>query len=682
MKKQEPTTPFSTRLALFGLLLFWAGPLYAAFFYVSPTGNDNNPGTVERPWRTITQANRTLRPGDTVFIREGEYRGQRIEPVNSGTAGNYITYSAFGDDTPVITEPPRAPPWNNLRIAILLVNRDYIRITGLTVDGQGHFLNSNIDRWAFLRSADNNIIEDSTFRRARGFHGVLLIDSNRNQILGNDMDEVGEYDRGAGELVALNCSDNNLVQGNNLSRGGHDLLVSNGNMNILRQNVLNNRWGPNQGYRAVTLSSNRRFCDRAVGYNVLERNTIMNVLITFDLRESVATKAEGTGQILRNNVWTNNLDRTISSALRPPIIQEARLSRIYNNTLYRSGSLWRINDFGNPAPANNNGFKNNAVVLRSADDEELFISLEAHPTPLENNFFIANSFAREGGGAQRFVIRGIGTVTLDFLQTNFPRLFSDNIIAFPDFVSVEPLSPNAFRPAPTSPLIDRGAILTRTRSAGSGRSVPVVDAGYFSDGSGMVEGDRVRIGGSAPVELTDVNYGANTLTLASSRSWSNGAPVNLPFEGSAPDIGAFEFGAGGEPSNVTCNDLTPTIIGTAGDETIPGTAGPDVIAGLGGADQIRGLEGDDTICGGNGDDIIGGGPGNDTLSGDGGNDRMLGGNDDDRVDGGDGADELFGNDGSDALLGGADNDTCDGGEPTGGDSADSAIDCEEVIGVP
>ena len=50
----------------------------------------------------------------------------------------------------------------------------------------------------------------------------------------------------------------------------------------------------------------------------------------------------------------------------------------------------------------------------------------------------------------------------------------------------------------------------------------------------------------------------------------------------------------------TCRGLTPTIAGTAQNNTINGTAAADVIVGLAGADTINGRGGNDTICGGDG----------------------------------------------------------------------------------
>lgn len=71
-----------------------AAPHAAAVYYVSPAGDDANPGTADRPWRTISQAARTLAAGDAVWIGAGIYR-ERVIPQNSGSdAAHLITYAA------------------------------------------------------------------------------------------------------------------------------------------------------------------------------------------------------------------------------------------------------------------------------------------------------------------------------------------------------------------------------------------------------------------------------------------------------------------------------------------------------------------------------------------------------------------------------------------------------------
>ena len=44
-------------------------------YYIATNGNDNNPGTIAKPWHTINYAanNSIVKPGDTILIREGTY---------------------------------------------------------------------------------------------------------------------------------------------------------------------------------------------------------------------------------------------------------------------------------------------------------------------------------------------------------------------------------------------------------------------------------------------------------------------------------------------------------------------------------------------------------------------------------------------------------------------------------
>ena len=60
----------------------------AATYHVSqrsPQASDAAPGTVERPWRSISKAAETVQPGDNVVIHAGVYR-EHVRPGRSGTA--------------------------------------------------------------------------------------------------------------------------------------------------------------------------------------------------------------------------------------------------------------------------------------------------------------------------------------------------------------------------------------------------------------------------------------------------------------------------------------------------------------------------------------------------------------------------------------------------------------------
>ncbi|MGI9600892.1 MAG: M15 family metallopeptidase [Acidimicrobiales bacterium] len=112
-----------------------------------------------------------------------------------------------------------------------------------------------------------------------------------------------------------------------------------------------------------------------------------------------------------------------------------------------------------------------------------------------------------------------------------------------------------------------------------------------------------------------------------------------------------------------CDRVTPTIVGTAGDDWLLGTSGDDVILGLGGDDHINGRGGDDLICGGGGRDELAGGRGDDMLDGAGGDDDLHGAGGRDMLTGGPGDDELNGGFGVDSVWGNGGHDRCWGENP-------------------
>ena len=81
------------------------GPRTAAIYHVAiehPSADDANPGTGERPWRTVQRAAELLRPGDTALIHSGTYR-ETVRPFLGGTGPEHmITYAAAPGEAPVL----------------------------------------------------------------------------------------------------------------------------------------------------------------------------------------------------------------------------------------------------------------------------------------------------------------------------------------------------------------------------------------------------------------------------------------------------------------------------------------------------------------------------------------------------------------------------------------------------
>jgi len=79
-------------------------------YYVSPAGDDSNPGTIDRPWRTLSRVHTAhFLPGDVVsFARGGSWSGG-LRINDSGVQDNTITFTAYGTgDRPVFTNPGNA----------------------------------------------------------------------------------------------------------------------------------------------------------------------------------------------------------------------------------------------------------------------------------------------------------------------------------------------------------------------------------------------------------------------------------------------------------------------------------------------------------------------------------------------------------------------------------------------
>ena len=55
------------------LMMTTSAAACADTFYVSTSGSDQNPGSVEKPLRTIQEAADTARAGDTILVRGGLY---------------------------------------------------------------------------------------------------------------------------------------------------------------------------------------------------------------------------------------------------------------------------------------------------------------------------------------------------------------------------------------------------------------------------------------------------------------------------------------------------------------------------------------------------------------------------------------------------------------------------------
>src|SRR6187402_2784930 len=121
--------PFASRLGAVFVFSLAATAAHAATYYVATNGNDGNPGTLSRPWKTLQRAADRVAAGDTVNVRGGNYAGGNFE--TSGTASRPIVLQAYNSEVPVINaNNPETPDGINLEGA------SYMMVKGFTVNGR------------------------------------------------------------------------------------------------------------------------------------------------------------------------------------------------------------------------------------------------------------------------------------------------------------------------------------------------------------------------------------------------------------------------------------------------------------------------------------------------------------------------------------------------------------------
>ncbi len=110
------------------LILALAVDAKAFDFYVAKSGNDLNVGSEASPWLTIQKAARSLRAGDTAYIKNGTFR-EMVSVESSGSERNYITLKAYPGNK-VILDGSGNPGWHGI---FNIRGKDYIRVEGLEI---------------------------------------------------------------------------------------------------------------------------------------------------------------------------------------------------------------------------------------------------------------------------------------------------------------------------------------------------------------------------------------------------------------------------------------------------------------------------------------------------------------------------------------------------------------------
>jgi hypothetical protein len=170
-------------------------------FYVSPTGDDSNAGSLSTPWKTITHAVLSTHAGDTIFLRGGTYQETEIWIRDSmgGSPGNFKTIQNYNGEQPVLQNQKG-----------INLSASWIRIQGIQFQGVG--VNSNT--WDGTVPDNIQIVGNSFYGSTPGAAIDVVGDNlliNRNWI------EMKSQPSNADSGITLRYGRNNVISGNYIS---------------------------------------------------------------------------------------------------------------------------------------------------------------------------------------------------------------------------------------------------------------------------------------------------------------------------------------------------------------------------------------------------------------------------------------------------------------------------------
>ena len=497
-------------------------------YYVSPTGTaswSNCKSSTPLSGAsacTLSTANTNAQAGDTVYLRGGTYVDGSIQPSNSGTENDKIVFSSYNDEQIV---------FDGYDSRISFDGNSYIKVYGVDVKNSQWMLrilqgsnNIEISHCSFsnIIPSPNGIPRKSLIQGDSKYNWVHHSVFSKGGYASDTCDDLG------GLLnigTAANTNDEtsyNLIENNIFYHGGHHLLLVAAHHNVVRNNFMHNEgWMdcshcPGKpllcGNRNIGGTSSQNY------RNLYENNTLSHGGVPPDNQAGSGHEGAGSFTIIRKNKIYNNTGAGIMPYQKQTYAPVSN-NRIYSNTIYFNSvpDLWHL--------------RGGICLVRSYNNS------------IKNNILYANG---EGAFCDYSYNKGLmqyQTLENNWEDTDGDPLFIDSNMGNP-FDQTKP----DLRLQKDSGAIDKGAWLTTiTSSSGSGYIFTVEDADYFMDGWGIIEGDLIQLEGSTKrVQITSVDYTTEEITVDESITWTQRQGVSLSYEGSAPDIGAYEYCAPGE----------------------------------------------------------------------------------------------------------------------------------------
>jgi hypothetical protein len=553
------STRTSTLFAIISVLglSLQASDTIAASYYVATTGSDTGPGSQSQPWRTIQKAANTVIAGDTVSVAGGIYN-EKVVFTRSGTASQKIIFKNVAGQTPIIDGQGLSIPTYDTLISIKGVG--YMRLEGFEIKNSAY--------WVIYIGGESHHLELSSLDIHDGAMSGMFIDGPRSRpafslISGNKVHNNGQggitlwygtggYYRIEQNEVYANLGKDNYdgVQIGGGNAGTHHIVVKN--------NVIHDNGSADAGEDNLDLGGH------AINHHYLvEGNKVFGGTGSFkihsgSIKYGYYTAGVSGYHIARFNVFTGK--GYVCYEFPNPVA-------VYNNTFVDPGQAFML--YNDDAALNKNvgdstfaggdagrmNWKNNVFWQEAPSNANVLLPAGAGSIDLSYRSVRNQYNLYKFSSGQKLVWTTVFAAPVsDAVFTSFKNSNSPNL---PETGGVRTTATSGqmfanyatrdYHLVTGSPAIDKGTALTTATNAGTNSTVLKVDrSSYFQDGY-CVSGeclnapDSIVVGNNPAVAIVSVDDANNQITLANSITWPVGASVSLPYSGTAPDIGAYEF---------------------------------------------------------------------------------------------------------------------------------------------
>ena len=456
-----------------GAALPWAAAT-APTVYVATTGNDQNPGTLTSPMRTIQHAVANATPGTTILVRGGVYHEQVNLTRSGSAAGGYITLQNYVGEKPVIDGTGLQLPSGSTTGLFTLSDVSYVKLIGFEIRNLSSGSADVVPAGIFVTGAGNHLLITNNY--------VHHIQTTVNSSDGNAFGIAVYGTRAPASINALSIDSNEVAY---LTTGSSESLTLNGNVQnfIVSHNRVhdNNNIGidmigyegtaPNTAYdrardglvSANTVYNISSYGNPAYGNNysadgiyvdggtriTIERNAVSHADIGIEVASEHGGRLSDFVTVRSNVISYSNLTG-LSIGGYDGSRGGTDSCTIVNNTLYGNDTQQSgTGEFIVQYHATRNQFKNNIVY---ANDQGLFFneatSYATAPVVLDGNLY----FSSADPSALSWNWNGNSYGTLADFVTGSGNDHQSQY-ADPQFVNV---TAGNFRTSATSPAVDHG----------------------------------------------------------------------------------------------------------------------------------------------------------------------------------------------------------------------------------